>query len=59
MAICVQGLDYPVLYAFLPLRDKATALKYDKKVSMKHLYLSYGFWQVIILVTKLYCAFVV
>ena len=40
MAICVQGLDYAVLYAFLPLRDEATALKYDKKVSMKHLYLS-------------------
>ena len=40
MAICVQGLDYAVLYAFLPLQDEATALKYDKKVSMKHLYLS-------------------
>ena len=40
MAICVQGLDYAVLYAFLPLQDEATELKYDKKVSMKHLYLS-------------------
>ena len=40
MAICVQGLDYAVLHAFLPLRDEAMALKYDKKVSMKRLYLS-------------------
>ena len=40
MAICVQGLDYAVLCAFLPLRDEATALKYGKKVSMNHLYLS-------------------
>ena len=29
-----------LLYAFLPLRDEAMALKYDKKVFMKHLYLS-------------------
>ena len=29
-----------LLYAFLPLQDEATALKYDKKVPMKHLYLS-------------------
>ena len=29
-----------LLYAFLPLRDEATALKYNKEVSMKHLYLS-------------------
>ena len=39
MAICVQGLDSAMLYAFLRLRGEATALKHDKKASMKHLYL--------------------
>ena len=39
MAICVQGLDSPILYAFLRLWDEATTLKYDKKASVKHLYL--------------------
>ena len=39
MAICVQGLDSAVLYAFLRLGDEATVLKHDKKASMKHLYL--------------------
>ena len=37
MAICVQGLDSAVLYAFLRLRGEATALKHEKKASMKHL----------------------
>ena len=37
MAICVQHLDPVVLYAFLRLRGKATALKLKKKASMKHL----------------------
>ena len=37
MAISVQGLDSAVLYAFLRLRGEATALKHDKKASMKHL----------------------
>ena len=40
MAICVQGLDSAVLYAFLQLQGKVTALKHDKKASMKRLYLS-------------------
>ena len=39
MAICVQGLDSAVLYAFLRLRGEAMALKHDKKTSMKRLYL--------------------
>ena len=37
MAICVQGLDSAVLYAFLRLRGEATALKHEKKASMKRL----------------------
>ena len=39
MAICVQGLDSAVLYAFLQLWGEATALKHDMKASMKRLYL--------------------
>ena len=37
MAICVQGLDSAVLYAFLRLWGEATALKHEKKASTKHL----------------------
>ena len=37
MAICMQDQDYAVLYALLQLRGKMTALKLEKKASMKRL----------------------
>jgi len=37
MAVCMEDLDSAVLYALLQLRSKATALKLEKKVSMKRL----------------------
>ena len=39
MAICVQGLDSAMLYAFLWLRGEETALKYDRKAFMMRLYM--------------------
>ena len=35
MAICMQDLDSAILYALLLLRGEATALKLEKKASMK------------------------
>ena len=44
MAVCTQDLDSAVLYAFLRFRGKATALKHEKKVPVKHWNLAtYGF----------------
>ena len=41
MAICMQDLVSAVLYALLLLRGEATALKLEKKASMKR-YLGFG-----------------
>ena len=37
MAVYMEDLDSAVLYALLRLRSKATALKLEKKASMKRL----------------------
>ena len=37
MAVCMEDLDSAVLYALLQLRSKVTALKLEKKASMKRL----------------------
>ena len=42
----MQDLDSAVLYALLRLRGEATAIKLEKKASMKVFILAaYGFWK--------------
>ena len=42
MAICVQGLDSAVLYAFLRLPGEATVLKHEKKEHLRWLLMGFG-----------------
>ena len=54
MVICVHDLDSAVLYAFLQVGGKATALNLERNYMYEAFILAaYGFWQLIFRVTKL------
>ena len=54
MVICVHDLDSAVLYAFLQVGGKTTALNLERNYVYEAFILAaYGFWQLIFRVTKL------